>query len=427
VCGATVLWLMLWAGNNSGPWVFYRFPAGLRDGVHFVRTAFPLLVLVIAPWVGRATRRGGLPGPLKLWAFYGLVGLAASAMSPRPLDSLYWAFAYLASLAALAAYLRGGDPLERSIQLNYLTWLVTTGILGLLCLVARDVLREAAQTNMSAYYVSQAVGGIGGMPVILGTGMARFAAVPAVVAYVMLWRDRPAWRRVAWGGLFAGTCLLMYMMQSRGATAGLAFALVVVTCLLGTRARILGLAGLAAGVIALAYVPQETTEEVFLHLTRGQQVDQLATFGGRTSYWAEGCELILQSPVFGYGFQADRALGVGHVHNTYLYVMLTAGIVGFVPFVAGLAWAWLAAFRAFQRALPSRLGHEAVFAQAVGILAFFTARSIPEVCGGLFMVDLLVMIPAMAYLVLLASSTGNAGLFGSERALSAVPRGGRTA
>ena len=39
MCVAGVLWLMLWAGINTGPWVFRRTPEGLREGVHYVRTA----------------------------------------------------------------------------------------------------------------------------------------------------------------------------------------------------------------------------------------------------------------------------------------------------------------------------------------------------------------------------------------------------
>ena len=87
----------------------------------------------------------GLPGPLKLWVFYGLVGLGASVCSPQPLDAMYWGACYLSAFAALAAYLRGGDPLQRAVELNWLTWTATTGILAILCVAARHVLYSAAQ------------------------------------------------------------------------------------------------------------------------------------------------------------------------------------------------------------------------------------------------------------------------------------------
>ena len=187
VCAASVLWLMLWAGISTGPWVFRHSPVSLKDWIHVSRTAFPFFVFVAAPLI--ATRAGGrltLPGPLKLWMAYGLVGLGASVLSPRPLDAAYWGVCYLAAFAALAAYLRGGRALERSIELNYLTWAVTTGILALLCIFARHVLADAVQNDMSAYSVAAGVGSVGGVGMPLATGMARFAAVPAVVAFVML-------------------------------------------------------------------------------------------------------------------------------------------------------------------------------------------------------------------------------------------------
>ena len=405
VCLPAMLWLMLWAALNSGPWVFREWPVSFRDWLHFARTTFPLIAFVVAPLAGRVRRLGaGLPGPLRLWALYGVLGVLAAAMSPQPLDALYFGVTYLSAFVVLAAYLRGGDPLERSVELNYLTWFVTTGILAILCVMARHVLSDAAEgATSAAYNVADRVGkggDVGGMAMVLSSGFARFAAVPAVVAYVMLWRDRRAWRRLIWAGLLSGACMVVYLMQSRGATASLAFALLVTTYVLGKRARVIGFVVLLAGVLAIAIelVPQRTTQSVFMHLTRGETIDRLGRMGGRTTSWEMAWDYVDQSPIIGSGFQADRYLGLGHVHNTYLYVLLTAGIVGLVPFVGGLAWTWLAVLRALKRNLPDRLACEPVFAQTVGILAFFTMRGIPEVCGGLFMVDLMVMLPAMAYL-----------------------------
>lgn len=420
---------MLWAAINSGPWVFRAAPETMREWIHYVRTAFPLAVLLLAPLAAIAaalakpqpsamtgsgpaarSRGAGLPGPLKLWLVYGIVATLASVLSPDPLGALYWGACYLAVFAALAAFLRGGDRLERAVQLNYLTWAVTTGILAILCVVARHVLYNAAESNMSSYGVMAGVGGsVGGMAMSRSSGMARFAAVPAVVACVMLWCDRAWWRRVVWAALFAATCLLVYMMQSRGAIFSLAFALVVVGYVLGVRARLAGIALviLAAVATTAEIVPQETTERVVDHVTRGESPKQLATMTGRTRDWAQGWKHIERSPIVGHGFQTDRWLCKTHIHNTYLYVLLAAGIVGLVPFVLGLGWAWLAAYRALADGLPARLGQQAIYAQAVGILAFFTLRSIPEVSGGLFSVDLMVMLPAIAYLGALEQGAGS--------------------
>jgi len=404
LCGATVLWLMLWAGINTGPWALRHTPTTAVQLIGYVRAAFPLGVLLVAFARGQTPLRGGLPGPSKLWFSYGVVGFGAAILSPAPIDAMYWGANYLAVFVALAAYLRGGAPLRRAIELNWITWVATTGILAILCIVARDTLQEATQGSMSS---CGKLGSIGGMPMVRSSGMARFAAVPGVLAYVMLWRDRAVWRRVFWAVLLAGACLLLYVMQSRGASFSLAFALVAVTYVLGARARLVGAAALVMGALAIGVelVPQETVDRVATHITRGESVEDMRDMTGRTRDWALSRPYIAESPLVGYGFQADRFLGFtegGHIHNTYFYVTLTAGLVGLALFVAGLGWAWIAAWQALKRKIPARLGQEAVFAQTVGILAFFTLRSIPEVSGGMFGVDLMVMVPAMAYLAILA-------------------------
>ena len=54
-----------------------------------------------------------------------------------------------------------------------------------------------------------------------------------------------------------------------------------------------------------------------------------------------------------------------------------------------------------MRGFAERFDQKMFLMQTGGILAFFTVRSIPEVCGAMFGVDLVVMVPAVAYLVVL--------------------------
>jgi O-antigen ligase len=90
-----------------------------------------------------------------------------------------------------------------------------------------------------------------------------------------------------------------------------------------------------------------------------------------------------------------------HVHNTYMYALISAGFAGTAAFVGGLAWAWIIFLRSMRRGIADRYGQRAFLIQAGGILAFFTVRSIPEVCGAMFGVDFMVMLPALAYLTIL--------------------------
>ena len=116
-------------------------------------------------------------------------------------------------------------------------------------------------------------------------------------------------------------------------------------------------------------------------------------------------EFVERSPLWGWGFQADRDLlsSGQHVHNTYLYTLLTAGLLGTCAFVFGLGRAWVGFFRVLNQVPPKE---RLVLIQTGSLLAFFTVRSIPEVSGGMFGVDLMVMLPAMAYIGVLERQYG---------------------
>jgi O-antigen ligase len=174
--------------------------------------------------------------------------------------------------------------------------------------------------------------------------------------------------------------------------------------LLGPKVRVAGLVTIAITGLALlaGMVPGSAVDRILLHLLRGSNVQDLVTLTGRTGYWHDAWPYILQSPVWGWGPQADRWLGIGHIHNAYLYALLQAGFVGLGLFVAGLAWTWWQLIVVVRGRIADRLGQRQMLVIAAGILGFFTARSIPEVSGAMFAVDLMVMLPAMAYIGLLA-------------------------
>ncbi len=404
-----ILWVMLYVNINSGPWFLRSMPQSPMAAFHTLRAAFPIVILLLAPFVVQQSGpRNSLPKPLVLWGFYCLVAAVAGLVGPNPASAWYWAVAYLATLAAVSVWLRSGWPIARSLQLNHLTWFLTTVVLAVLVVVARDALLVVTPSgDISGYGLVNRVGPVGGMAMSRSSGMARFASVPGVIAYVMLWSDRQSLRRVFWGLLLFGSAALIYFMQSRGAIVGLAFALLVVTWFLGPRVRRFVLALLALCVMAtvLEAVSPDFTQKVYTHLTRAQSAEDLTSMTGRTKTWAEAIPLIEKSPLWGWGFEAGRAFGLEHLHNTYFYALMSAGLLGTVPFVWGLVLAWHSVYRIERSGVANRLGHRVGFVQAVGILAFFTVRGIPEVCGASYAVDLVVMVPAIAYLSLLDTAS----------------------
>lgn len=401
-----LLWLMLWLGINTGPWVLKRFPSDLLGWLHYLRTIFPFVVLffsVILILSHQDADTKVLSGPMKLWLVYGLIGLGACMVSSsRPFSAAYWALCYLSVFAAVKSFVQGPDPLERVIALNYLTWIITTLFLAILIFTAREVLFVDNRTGMTGYGVIHRVGTVADMAMSRSSGMARFAAVPGIVCFVFLWQSRGILRLLL-ATIFVLSGALIYLMQSRGAIFGLAFALFFIMLFMGVKERWFGAIFLILlGLVLYAdVIPERKIEQVSEHVFRGQSVEEMGTMSGRTRAWEKGWKKVLKSPLWGYGPQADRYLIKEHVHNTYVYALLSSGFAGAAAFVGGLIWAWVLFLRAIIRGFADRFGQRLFLIQAGGILAFFTVRSIPEVCGAMFGVDLMVMLPVLAYLVVL--------------------------
>jgi O-antigen ligase len=322
-------------------------------------------------------------------------------MSSEPWPAAYWAACYLSAFVVLSVYLNSDQPLARAMQLNYLSWIIAAIFLSILMYLAREILFTGEGLDVTAYNAHSRMPMVAEMAMSRASGMARFAAVPGVVCFVMIWVAR-GWRKIPFIIISSISGYLIWAFQSRGAMVGFAAAMAFAMLFLGRVPRNIGIcAMILLGVIASGrIVSDETYQQLVQHVTRGQDENQVETMNGRTDLWENAWQFSLQNPL-GRGPQADRFFIGDHVHNTYLYALMEAGFVGVALFAAGLGWAWIMFFRAVWSDVPGELGHRAFLIQVGAILMFFTVLSIPEVCGSLYGVDLMVMLPAVAYLGLL--------------------------
>ncbi|MBI5641486.1 MAG: O-antigen ligase family protein [Nitrospirae bacterium] len=344
-----------------------------------------------------------MPGNARQWLYYGLIGFLSGILSPDPLGASYWATAYLAAFTALKVNLREKDLLDRSLKFNYITWFITVVFLSILVFVSRESLFVTTDTGLTGYGISGRVPTVAQMPMSRSSGMARFAAIPGIISFVFFWRA-PKWQRLGWGVLFFYSSVLIYLMQSRGAIVSFAFALAFVMLFLGKWTRRIGLLLMFIfGMSLFADIfPQEIVDQVSAHLERHQSREELLSLTGRTLAWEHGWVEIMKSPLIGWGFQADRYLLAGeHVHNTYLYALLTSGFLGTAAFIIGLGWTWRMFYLTLKKGIADKLGHRVPFILCGGILMFFTVRSIPEVSGALFSVDYMLMLPVLVYIGIL--------------------------
>ncbi len=400
-----LLWLGLWLGINTGPWVLRQMPTTPVGWVHFARTVFPFFAMIVAGALLRNRGGGrlwGQTGPARLWFVYGLVSLLACVSAPYLSGAIYWSVMYLAVFPIMLLALEERDPLGSVIRLNRFNFLVATLFLVAMMVVARDALFVGSGLETSAYGVINRAAAIEGAPVSRSSGFARFGGVVGILSVVYLWQTQ-GWKRVLWVIPFLLATMFLYTLQSRGATVAYVVSLVFLIGLRSFESRrvLLVPAAVLLGLVLFAgSIPFEQIKE---HLTRGEDLEQLQTFGGRTATWERAYPVIGRSPLWGWGMQADRYLlqDYEHAHNTYLYALLTSGILGTAAFVAGLAWAWAILARAARRLARTRMPGDPFFYEAVGILTFFTVRSISEVSGPLFGVDYVLMLPVLVYLSLL--------------------------
>lgn len=399
------LWFILWGAVNTEPERIVSPTLSSMDIVHQTRALGPMIGFLLAWfWMGRSALVP-LPIPLKIWAAYGCVGLIASFQSENLIRSAWWAMAYLGIIAVVKVNMPVRDTFQSLVRVNRLSWGIITLVLVVLLIAAREYLYVETAEGGSMYGLIQRVESVGSMPMSRETGLARMASVPAIVAFVGLWYSRSMGQRLSYLVVLGGSGYLIYLMQSRGALLALLLAFATVTYFMGTRSRVVGV--LFAGTLALAVfseiLPQETTETLWRHVTRGDtSFDALAQMTGRVNTWERAMHAVAESPLVGWGYEADRWMFGEHAHNTYVYALLTGGFLGVSLLIFGLAWTWISAFLAAARGRAEQIGHASTFLQCVGILAFFTARGIPEVCGASFSIDTLIMVPAMAFIYLVS-------------------------
>ncbi len=401
-----VCWFVLWAGINTGPWNldFDYIASGWTGAFNGLRAAFPLLMLAV--WLfyrvlNQRARRRNLTLPEGLWLWYGAICLLSSVYADPWFEIGYWGLAYLGAFAALDVYMREGTALHRAGELNRLTWLLCSAVLAVVVFVARGQLLAETSAGLSGYAVVNRMPSVAGMAMVRSSGLSRMAAVPAIIAFVALWETRGYWR-LAWAAVFVPCFYLVWAMQSRGSLFSLAFALALVMILLKGRARVAGWSILAvmALVLVSGFIPNDTLHSIYMYATRGTQGEELASMSGRTRIFHEAWKKILESPLIGYGPQADRQfpMEIGNAQNGPLYALLCGGFIGAVGYVGGLTVSWLMLIRALWWRSRLNASERMMLLWVAGIMTFFTFRSYPENCAALYSVDLLIQLPAVVYI-----------------------------
>jgi O-antigen ligase len=389
---AAFLWGLVWGGMFTG---LYNATSILMhkstlSTIQGLRAFLPLIAAYLC-LVWLLAKRPKFPfagAPLGYLFGYCFIGLLSSLfLSPIVVSSIYWLGLYLAPLLVIWFCVEKKDALaflRLIMRLNYAFFFFLTFI----------IMPESLRIGWGRVPPFQQYS----LPFGLGTqrtnGAGRFALVVIIVCVIRFLNTRSRIRLV-WPVLLAPAFFLLLQTQSRTALLGLAVTAVLLIFLMGLDWRYLVIGPLMA---AGAYVSG------FKLRARGS-MDSLIGLTGRETTWQKGIEQIRHSPFLGWGFNADRILlNAEHMHNSYLHAALHTGLLGALLFALTFISLWILILKSkiILRARDVVGPNRPFLFESILIIGFLTARGFFESTGAFYGVDLLLFVPAAAFVGLMS-------------------------
>jgi hypothetical protein len=383
-----ILWLGVWGGMFTDL-SDIKSPRAFDSFFNFFQTAravlpffaiFICVVLLMALRSRFVLSKTSL-GYLFLYCFIGFV--ATLLVSPSKEISLYWTGMYLSPLLVSWVAENAEDPLGQITKLMNVNFFACLVVLAMTLPQTLQLVRGHAP--YSQFF--ELPFGLGQMRV---NGVGRFALIVAVFAFVRFVYNKNILRYFWAFCLFLSLLTLLYT-RSRTSLLGLAVVSLLYVLIQGLNLRFLLVGPSAAYILWISgykWRAQENLENLF-NLT------------GRDYTWERGIDQIMRSPLFGWGFQADRLmLDSEHMHNSYLHSMIQSGIIGGLLFIAAIisVWAVVIKKKLLQRVKFASDKEKMHLLASILLLGFLTSRSFFESTAAFYGVDLLVLLPAISYI-----------------------------
>ena len=323
--------------------------------------------------------------PVGLFFLYAMTGIAASLLiSPNRSVSMFWALNYLSCITVVWVGLTGHDPLRNLsviIHINY----------AFAAVIILFILPQALETGIT----SPPQGQYYELPLNLGrllvNGAARIALAVIILSFVRLITTTRI-RRFSWILLLFPCLFIITQSQSRTALLGLAICSFLYVVLKGIDLRYL----LFVGPVSLFIFWQSAYK-----WRAEESLEKLVYLTGREATWQRGIDLFKKSPIFGNGFHADRLmLEFEHMHNSYFHALVQSGALGAICFIAAIVSIWVLIFKygLFKKVRSLKGTEQSLMMESILIFAFMTERSFFESTGAFYGVDLMLLVPAMAYI-----------------------------
>jgi len=384
-----ILWLLVWGGMFTGIYNL-RLSGGLSDPLAFfqaIRALFPLVAVYLSlMWM--LVKRPGfsffrIPTGF-LFAYFAIGTVSSVFLSPNQMTALYWAGEYLAPLLVVWVAVEMPDPLDRLRKILYLNNIVVA-------LIFFSLIPDVLQVGGSDERFSQFYR----LPFNLGdmkaNGVGRFALVMTIIAFTYLICRQQKRSKFLWGVLLLPAMFMLAQTRSRTSLLGLAISGVLLVLILGIDLRFLLMGPAATYLVYLSGIKWRLQGHV----------EKIMFLTGRDYTWRKGLAQIEHSPFLGWGFHADRLmLNSEHMHNSYLHSAIHAGVFGAGLFLAAIVAVWVLILRSgLMKRIRGVTGSDLpLLMQSVLIIGFLTGRSFFESTAAFYGVDLLLLVPAMAYI-----------------------------
>lgn len=383
-----LLWLMVWAGMYSDISAFRweRLLEGPMDFVLALRPLMPLLAAVACVVILVKSGRIALSftkGPVLAVSVYGLIGMFFFFLSPEPFVSFYWAALFLSAVFAAWTLVNQEEP-EQQVRALMAVNMALVSLIVLFYFTGPLWPILMGAPNPRLYHLPFGLG------VQTANGVGRFAGVLALIALSRI-RHRELYLKIPWLALLAISLVSLALSESRTAILGfVAGSLLVVLANRKFSWLVLGI----PGVFYLLY------NAWFVWRFRGS-FETAFFLTGRETTWRKVLAIALRSPLTGHGFHADRLMVEGeHVHMAYLHSLIQSGLLGALFFAAAVFGLWwvLVKNRVLQRLASIEGEPNFLMTESVAVVGFMTARSFFESTAAFYGVDLLLLMPAMAYI-----------------------------
>lgn len=221
------------------------------------------------------------------------------------------------------------------------------GVYGIYTVTTGNVLFVGAGGAGDVWYTEslRAMKGLLGSPYVFG--LVFSLAIP--VDFYLLIKARTWPKKALSASMLAITMAGLFFTYKRTAWIATLSSLVVIMFFFPRFRRLLLVLLVVVGG-AVALYSEEVSESAVATERVGHKTDSL---NGRLDLWDAALTYWKQAPVFGYGFgQFMRRSGIGAIESNYLWILVDAGLVGFVPFIMVLVAILVSSVRLFRAREP---------------------------------------------------------------------------